>query len=99
MSLRNGKKVNFLIQISDGKFGRKVIRNRIRISNSKIGKLVGTNPLGIRKTRQERKALAKKLKVPFEPRYNGKRFRIIQKLVQEENNKYPKLVKEYKELG
>lgn len=62
--------------LSGGKLGRKILRNMAKkaIVDNK-GKL--ESPLGKLRSRQERKAMAKALKIAFTPRYNGPVYKYV----------------------
>jgi hypothetical protein len=57
-----------------GKATRKILRNMVKSYINPVGNGKLKNDNGIRKSRKERRQLAKKLKVPFEARYNGPVF-------------------------
>lgn len=91
------KQVEFII-ISGGRIGREILRN---IAKHEIKKNKGQleSPLGKMKSRQERKAMAKALKINFNPRYNGPVFKTENKLIEvkkEGKTPYMKLVSEVK---
>lgn len=67
--------------LGGGNFGRKLLRS---IAKRQLQKNKGTleSPLGKMRSRQERKAMAKSLGVPFTPRYNGAIYRKETKLVE-----------------
>lgn len=89
-SLKN-QKVEFSI-VAGGSIGRKLLR---RIAKAELKKNKGKleSPLGKMRSRQERKAMAKSLKIPFTPRYNGEVTKMEWELVpNKKNEKYTQLV-------
>jgi hypothetical protein len=72
-------------------FGKELKKmNRRKARAAKKGIL--ESPLGKMRSRQERKSMAKSLKVPFTPRYNGEVIKKQWQLVTAKNKKYTKLV-------
>lgn len=80
-----------------GKMHRKILRNMVKIRLNPIGTLKNDN--GIRKSRKERRQLAKKLKVPFEARYNGPVYKVQYSNVVNEDNGKVTQVKTYHEVA
>lgn len=78
----------------------KAERKMWRLRKKKAKKGIGSSPLGKMRSRQERKAMAKSLKVPFQPRYNGilinKPFSLIETLKDGKLTGYTKLIQEVK---
>lgn len=59
---------------------RKALRKLKRTQNKKqLTSPIGLSPLGKMRSRQERKAMAKALKIPFTPKYNGLVFKKLWK--------------------
>lgn len=73
-----------------GKIARKMLRQIAKDSISSQGKNSGDSYSKVKMSRQERKSLAKKLKVPFEPRYNAPIFKMQYETVKNEKG-YEKL--------
>lgn len=76
----------FADNFGKGRWVRKLLRNvaKNQLQRNK-GKL--ESPLGKMRSRQERKAMAKSLGIPFNPRYNGPTYRKETKLVEVESKK------------
>lgn len=84
-----------------GKATRKILRNMVKSYISPYGKGDLKNDNHIRKSRQERRKLAKDLKVPFEARYNGPVYMTKYENVKTEVNGKEKVtqVKTYHEVN
>lgn len=63
-----------------GKAARKILRGIAKDALSPIGNNKGDTYNKVKRSRKDRKKLAKLLKVPFEPRYNGPVYRLVRKL-------------------
>lgn len=63
------KKIEYPVVLKSGKSFRKM--NRIRYRKMIESNKNLSSPIDVIKDRKERRALAKKLKVPFLPQYNG----------------------------
>jgi hypothetical protein len=84
------KKKVFEVVLTTGKSARALKRLAEKYNIMKQG--IGSSPLGKMRSRQERKAMAKSLKVPFQPRYNGEFTQMKFSLITAKNKKYTKLV-------
>lgn len=89
----NKKKLTYDVVLTTGKAARALKRARLKQSQSAFE---NHSPLGKMRNRQERKAIAKSLKIAFNPRYNGIVINKGWKLVTAKNEKYTKLVLEAK---
>jgi hypothetical protein len=83
-------KLVYELVLKTGKSARALIRSKAKRYDKRNG--IGPSPLGKMRSRQERKAMAKILKVPFQPRYNGEVINMGWKLIPAKNPKYTKLV-------
>lgn len=86
------------IHLVKGKFGRKVLRNKIKKA---IVENKGNNEsmLGKLTPRQNRKKRAKDLKIPFNPKYNGPVYLAISELKTNEKGYLVRNLKELKKLA
>ena len=64
----NKKKLTYEVVLTTGKSARALTRSKAKRYDTKE---IGPSTLGKMRSRQERKAMAKTLKVPFQPRYNA----------------------------
>jgi hypothetical protein len=87
------KKLQYDVVLTKGRTARTAARATARKLNKKG---VLTSPLGKMRSRQDRKTMAKILKVDFQPRYNGPVTEMVWKLIPAKNPKYTKLVLEAK---
>jgi hypothetical protein len=78
----------------------KSLRAAMRLQSKKAKKGVLTSPLGKMRSRQDRKTMAKILKVDFQPRYNGpvieKAWKLVPRMHGNKPSGYTKLVLEAK---
>lgn len=56
------------------------------------------SPIGKMRSRQERKAMAKALKITFIPRYNGPFFKVIRELVTDKKGRLKVAITDVKEV-
>jgi hypothetical protein len=74
------------------------LRKAVRAKKRKELKGELISPIGKMRSRQERKAMAKALKIPFQPRHNGPVFNVIRKLVTDKKGRLKVAIMDIKEV-